>query len=235
MPPRERERMSRILLGSDRRKRPKHSKESSTSSLNVDSHHQSLESLPEDTQHSQDHHRKSSSSLSSSLSSYSSHSTSQKLRNSSVASSLHGGIDALYKALANISVQNAMATVDDDRIRIMGILDKSNVGTDQVNKEVARYLRRWVRRAIDVIVQEQVERMEQAVEEQLEAQKLSELQDAEQRERLAEQAMSKYRLTHSAFCTNVALLFRRNGEYNAASKSALSLFNYCYYFGRLFV
>lgn len=222
MPPRERERMSRILLGSDRKKK---SKRSSKTEKRQSS---SLESLPESEESGgallpepkvpEPTLPRPASSTSSTRSMQSTSST--KSHSSSSASS--GGVDALYKALANISVQNAKATVEVDRVRIMGILKKSKIGVDQVNKEVARYLRRWVRRAIDVIVQEQVDRMEQAANEQIAAQQReiskTELDDTAHQERLAEEAMSKYRLTHAAFCTNVAMLFRRNGEYNAASK-----------------
>jgi hypothetical protein len=122
-------------------------------------------------------------------------------------SSCRGGVDALYRALANIKVQNAQATVPEDQIRIMGILSHSQIGVDAVNKKVADYLREWVRRAMDVIVQQQEERMKQA---------------AFNEETKQDGVKRSYRLTHAAFCTNVAMLFQRNGEYDAASKSRVA-------------
>jgi hypothetical protein len=119
-------------------------------------------------------------------------------------SSCRGGVDALYRALANIKVQNAQATVPEDRIRIMGILSDSQIGVDAVNNKVANYLREWARRAMDVIVHQQEERMKQ---------------DALNEETKQDGMKRSYRLTHAAFCSNVAMLFQRNGECDAASKS----------------
>ena len=148
-----------------------------------------------------------------------------------------GGVDALYKALANISVQNAQATIEDDRIRIMEILsDKHGIGFEAVNQRVTNYLRDWVRRAIDVIVEEQIHRMEATNDKQtnrsaitVDNKELSigkpnlvtpakAVSSTTASKRKKQSRKSKYRQTHAAFCTNVAMLFQRNGEYDAASK-----------------
>jgi hypothetical protein len=170
MPPKERERMSKILLGSNDRK---------DASVRRRKNEPSLPSSPEDE-----------SSIPCTL---------------QPSSPCRGGVDALYRTLANISVQDAQATVKEDQIRIMGILRHSQIGFDAVNKKVANYLREWVRRAMDVIVQQQEERMQQAVLDE----------ESKQQDGLPKKR--SYRLTHAAFCTNVAMLFQRNGEYDAAS------------------
>ncbi|CAB9509963.1 Hydra magnipapillata [Seminavis robusta] len=246
MPPKERERMSRILLGSSDTSSSNTStssqqeRQSSSTSLNQIQEEGQGETKQGETKeetkqgeaHSNTHQppppKETSSSMSSPKSSSSSSSSQhqkQLLRSSSSSSSLapplamhphglhQGGVDALYKALSKISVQNAQATVQEDKIQIMNILQESQLGFDAVNKQVANYLREWVRRAIDVIVLEQVDRMEQAAKEESKEILNQNESDALEREKLT---MRRYRLTHAAFCTNVAMLFQRNGEFDAA-------------------
>ena len=123
-----------------------------------------------------------------------------------------GRIDALYNALANISVQSARATIEEDRIRIMAILEKSIDDIDEVNNMVAKHLREWLRRAIDVLVQERSDQIKEATSGPI--QKIAKTAQSAAQEHSTNQQW----LAHSAFCTNVALLFWRNGEYDEASE-----------------
>jgi hypothetical protein len=184
MPPKERKRMSKILLGSsDRENAPAASAPANAAAEKI-----VTENAPQEPPRAS--------------------STEDESQMPCVMqpcrSSCRGGVDALYRALASVKVQNAQATVPEDRTRIMGILSHSQIGVDAVNKKVANYLREWVRRALDVIVQQQEERMKQA---------------ALNEETKQDGLKRPYGLTHAAFCTNVAMLFQRNGEYDAASKS----------------
>ena len=115
-----------------------------------------------------------------------------------------GGVDALYKTLADISVQDAQASIEADRERIMTILKNSRIGFDVVNKSLANFLRQWVRRAIGVLVKEQEEYMEFGT--------VSNNSDN------AKDSSNQRRASYAAFCSNVAMLFQRNGEYEAAIK-----------------
>ena len=58
-----------------------------------------------------------------------------------------GDIDALYHVLANIQVQNARASMDQDRVTILQMIEDS-IGYANLNAYVNELLRAWVRRVI---------------------------------------------------------------------------------------
>jgi len=63
-----------------------------------------------------------------------------------------GVVDPLFEALAKTRVEKAHASVEDDRIQILGMVEQG-VGFRNLNHRVNDFLRRWVRGVIDSIVQ----------------------------------------------------------------------------------
>ena len=61
------------------------------------------------------------------------------------------GVDNLYKALADTRIENAQATYDAERHRILGLIDKK-FGCSNLNNSVNDCLRIWVRKAIKDII-----------------------------------------------------------------------------------
>lgn len=75
------------------------------------------------------------------------------------------GIDSLYKALNNVDLEKAQASVEQDRIRIHDLI-RERIGFQAVNLLVRDRLRQWVRHVIDQLVQERAEHEKRSEDEE---------------------------------------------------------------------
>jgi len=95
------------------------------------------------------------------------------------------GINALYEALAGTKVQDAEASVEDDRVRILKMIEEGPGYTD-LNNRVNELLRGWIAASIHSVV--------------------------ERIEREREDGAGIGDLEYALFCSNVGSLFWHNGE-----------------------
>jgi len=61
------------------------------------------------------------------------------------------GVDALYIALQSIDIQQACASVEEDKVRILRLVEES-VGFNNVNRSVGEHFRYWVKGILERIV-----------------------------------------------------------------------------------